>query len=123
VTVESLRSQVNAGERDFIGPVTIDRAGRAIYTTMQLDGQPSVAVLLVPKPLGDVALQAYLNAGPAAQLPYPPMTTDTVQYGVQYQRAVPVAPGMYYVVVDNTAMVNPASAAVVSYSIQIGDAP
>lgn len=122
-TVESLRSQVAAGERDFIGPITIDKPGRAIYTTMHLDGQQSVTVMLIPKPQGDAALQSYLNAGPASALPYPPMTSDTVQYGVQYQRAVPVAPGMYYVVVDNTAMTNAASAAVISYSVQIGDAP
>ncbi|MGH7297055.1 MAG: hypothetical protein ACRELB_19110 [Polyangiaceae bacterium] len=123
VTVESLRTQVNAGERDFIGPIRVEGNHRAIFTTMTLDGQQSVVVMLIPKPQGDAALQAYLNSGPAAPLPFPPLTTDTVQYGVQYQRAVPVAPGMYYVVIDNTGMANAASAAVVGYSIQIGDAP
>jgi hypothetical protein len=123
VTVESLRTQVNAGERDFIGPITVEGNHRAIYTTMQLDGQQSVTVMLIPKPQGDAALQAYVNAGPAAPLPFPPPVSDTVQYGVQYQRAVPVPPGMYYVVIDNTGMTNAASAAVVGYSVQIGDAP
>ena len=30
----------------------------------------------------------------------PATMTDVVRYGVQYQRAVPVPPGMYYVVID-----------------------
>jgi hypothetical protein len=124
VTVESLRTQVYAGERDFIGPIRVDGSGRAIYTTMQLDGQPSVGVMLIPKPQGDAALQAYVNYGPAGPMPYPPMTSDVIQYGLQYQRAVPVPPGMYYVVIDNTVGApNASSAAVINYSIQIGDNP
>jgi hypothetical protein len=55
--------------------------------------------------------------------------TDVVRYGIQYQRAVPVPAGMYYVVIDNTTTApaalpfGGASAAVVNYAIQIGDAP
>ena len=57
------------------------------------------------------------------------MTTDVVQYGVQYQRAVPVPAGMYYVVIDNTPrgaaprLASSARGCVVNYAIQIGDAP
>jgi hypothetical protein len=134
VTVESLRTQVYANERDFIGPVKVDDGGRAIYMTMQLDGQPAADVMLIPKAQGDAALQAYVSYGPAGPLPFPPMTSDVIQYGVQYQRAVPVPPGMYYVVIDNTPTAGqaapPASspfgaaaAAVINYSIEIGDAP
>jgi hypothetical protein len=124
VTVESLTTQVASGERDFIGPVRIDRPGRAIYTTMDLAGEPQVAVMLIPKPQGDAALGGYINVGPVGPLPVPPMTSDVVRLGLHYQRAVPVAPGMYYVVIDDT--VGPssaASAAIINYSIQIGDAP
>jgi hypothetical protein len=128
-TVESLRTQVAAGERDFIGPITVEGDRRAIYTTMMLDGQPSVRVMLVPRPLGDAALQAYVNSAAVGPMPNPgpggsgATPSDTVQYGVQYQRAVPVPPGMYYVVIDNTAAGAASSAAVINYSIQIGDVP
>ncbi len=131
---ESGRSSVYANERDFIGPISVQGDGHAIYLTMQLDGQASVNVLLVPKNEGDASLQLYMNYGPSGPLAFPPRFADFVQYGVQYQRAVPVPAGMYYVVIDNTtpaARAAPApilpfgvdAAAVVSYAIQIGDAP
>jgi hypothetical protein len=130
VTVESLRTQVSGGERDFLGPIKVEGAGRAVYVSMQLDGQPAVNVMLMPKAQGDMALQAYLNYGPVGPLPAPAILTDVVRYGVQYQRAVPVPAGMYYVVIDNTTTAvqaalpfGTASAAVVNYAIQIGDAP
>jgi hypothetical protein len=134
MTIESLRTQVNANERDFIGPIKVEDGGRALYITMQLDGEPAADVMILAKAQGDAALQAYFNAGPAGPLPYPPMAADVIQYGRQYQRAVPVPPGMYYVVIDNTPTAGqvapPASspfgaevAAVVNYSIEIGDAP
>ena len=131
---EGGRTSVYANERDFIGPITVEGDRRAIYLTMQLDGQPSVNVLLVPKSEGDASLQLYIHYGPVGPLAFPPRFADFVQYGVQYQRAVPVPAGMYYVVIDNTtSAVRPAptpilpfgvdAAAVVSYAIQIGDAP
>jgi hypothetical protein len=134
MTVESLRTQVYANERDFIGPIKVDDGGRAIYLTMQLDGQQAIDVMLIPKAQGDAALQAYVNYGPVGPLPFPPMTSDVIQYGMQYQRAVPVPPGMYYVVIDNTPAAGQAAppatgpfgtatAAVINYSIEIGDAP
>lgn len=132
--VESGRTDVYGSERDFIGPIVIDDTGRAIYLTMQLDGQPSVNLAIVTKAEGDVSLQRYVDYGPAGQLAYPPRFADVVQYGVQYQRAVQMPPGMYYVVIDNSTPAARAPmppllglgvdpVAVVSYAIQIGDAP
>jgi len=131
---ESGRTSVYANERDFIGPITVEDGGRAIYLTMQLDGQPSVNVFLVSKSEGDASLQLYVNYAAIGPLAFPPRFGDFVQYGVQYQRAVPVPAGMYYVVIDNSASAGRTvptpvlpfgvdAAAVVSYAIQIGDAP
>jgi hypothetical protein len=135
VLAESQRTQVYPGERDFIGPITVQGNGRSLYLTMQLDGQQAVDVLLLPKVQGDQALQLYINYGPSGPLPSPPQFSDVLQYGVQYQRAVPVPAGMYYVVIDNTPTAGQAAppaalpfgvgeqAAVINYEIQIGDAP
>lgn len=131
---ESGRTSVATNERDFIGPISVEDSGRAIYLTMQLDGQAAVNVFLVSKSEGDASLQLYINYGPVGPLAYPPRFADVVQYGTQYQRAVPVPAGMYYVVIDNTSVPGRApaapafpfavdAAAVVSYAIQIGDAP
>jgi hypothetical protein len=134
VTYESLRTEVHAGERDFIGPITVDGSGRAITLQMHLEGAPAVDVFLIPKSEGDASLQLYYQYGPVGPLAYPPRFSDVVQSGIEYQRTVPVAPGMYYVVIDNSAAAGQAappaalfgvgdSAALVNYAIQLGDAP
>jgi hypothetical protein len=136
VTVENLRTAVHAGERDFIGPVTLDGSGRAIYLQMRVDGVPAVDVFVVPKSEGDASLQLYTQYPQVGPLAYPPRFADVVQTGMNYQRALPLPAGMYYVIIDNTpsaGQVQPAPAlpfgvagdipAVVSYAIQTGDAP
>jgi len=136
VTYENLRTEVHSGERDFIGPITVDGSGRAVFMRIHLDGMPAVDVFLVPKNEGDASLQLYYQYGPAGPLAYPPRFADVIQYGVDYQRAVPVPPGMYYVIVDNTPTAGQAAPpapsllgmvadtpAVINYAIEIGDAP
>jgi hypothetical protein len=135
ITYENLRTEVHTGERDFIGPIQIDGSGRAIFMQMHLEGVPSVDVFLVPKAQGDASLQLYFQYGAVGPLAYAPPFSDVIQYGVEYQRAVPVPAGMYYVVIDNTTSAGqvapPAplfgvvgdTPAVLNYAIQIGDAP
>lgn len=135
VTYESLRSEVHLNERDFIGPISIEGSARALFLQMHLEGVQSVDVFVIPKVEGDASLQLYLRYGPAGPLAYPPRFSDTVRFGVEYQRAVPVPAGMYYVVIDNTpsagSVAPPAplfgvmgdAVALVNYAIQIGDAP
>jgi hypothetical protein len=135
VMVENLRTSVHASERDFIGPVTVDGSARAIFLQMHLDGAPTIAVFVVPKAEGDASLQLYFQYGAAGPLAYPPRFSDVVRSGAEYQRAVSVPAGMYYVLLDNTQPaaqpVAPAplfgvaldTPAVVNYAIQIGDAP
>ncbi len=135
VTYENLRTEVHTNERDFIGPITVDGSGRALYLQMHLDGVPAVDVFVVSKDEGNASLQLYTQYGPAGALAYPPRFADIVQAGVEYQRAVPVPAGMYYVVIDNTSAAGQAAppaplfgvvgdtAAVVNYAIQLGDAP
>ncbi|MGH7440785.1 MAG: hypothetical protein ACRENE_34270 [Polyangiaceae bacterium] len=135
VTYENQRTAVHAGERDFIGPIDIEGSGRALYLQMRVDGAPAVDVMLATKQEGDASLQLYTQYPQAGPLAYPPRISDVVQTGQNYQRALPLAPGMYYVIVDNTTSAGQAqpppplfgvvgdTPAVVSYVIEIGDAP
>jgi hypothetical protein len=135
ITWETQRTQVYAHERDFIGPIVVQDGGRALYLTMQLEGQQAIDVLLLGKAEGEAALQAYVNYGPVGPLPFPPRFSEVLAYGASYQRAVPVPPGMYYVVIDNTTSAGQVApppvlpfgmadaGAVINYAIQIGDAP
>jgi hypothetical protein len=144
-TYENARSEVHQNQRDFIGPIEVEVDGngrRAIFVTAQMDGAPVIDVLLMRKMEAEQSLQLYFDypqAGPLAAAP-PPMpspmpsvvTSDVLQAGQPFARTIPVPPGMYYVVLDNTPSagqvappMNPFDdrAAVVSYVIQIGDAP
>jgi hypothetical protein len=135
VTYENLRTEVHTNERDFIGPITIDGANRALFLQMHLDGVQAVDVFVVPKAEGDASLQLYYQYGAIGPLAVPPRFADVVQAGVEYQRAVPLPAGMYYVVIDNTSAAGQVApppplfgvvgdtAAVVNYVIQLGDAP
>jgi hypothetical protein len=132
---ESQRTEVHTGERDFVGPIVVADASRAVYLTLRVDGQSAVGVLLVTKAEGDASLDGYIRGVPMAVVTNTPRFSDQVVYGAPYQRAIPVPPGMYYLVIDNTMLpgfpgsVLPApiavidGAAVVSYGIEIGDAP
>jgi hypothetical protein len=138
VTYENLRTAVHSGERDFIGPIAIEGSGRALFLQMRLEagaGAPAVDVFVVPKFEGDASLQLYYQYAAAGPLAYPPRFAEVVPAGVDYQRAVPLPAGMYYVVIDNTPSAGQAAPApslfgvvgdtpaLVSYAIQMGDAP
>jgi len=131
-TYESERVEVHQNERDFVGPIAVEGSGRrAIFITAQMDGAPAIDVLLVRKEEGDQSLRLYFDYAQIGPLAAPPLTNDVLSAGQEMKRAVPVAPGMYYVIFDNSASAGRASppgnafydrAAVVNYLIQVGDA-
>jgi hypothetical protein len=130
-TYESERVEIHQNQRDFVGPIAVTSAGKALFVTANVDGAPAVDVLFLRKEEGDVFLRQYFDSPTAGPLAGPPITNDVLQAGVEMKRALPLPPGMYYVVFDNTATagqvapaVNPLDdrAAVVNYLIQVGDA-
>jgi hypothetical protein len=80
---------------------------------------------------GDASLQLYYEYAKSGPLAAAPIAGEILQQGIEVKRAVPVPPGMYYVVFDNTPTAGQVAppvnalddrAAVVNYLIQIGDA-
>lgn len=131
-TVENERTEVHQNQRDFIGPIEIRDAGRALYVKAQLDGAPALDVFIVPKEEGDRSLRYYLDYPQAGPLAAPPRLVDVLKAGAPFERTVPLPKGMYYLVFDNTSSAGQVSppqnafddrAALVNYLIQIGDAP
>jgi hypothetical protein len=129
-TYENLRAEVHQNERDFIGPIEVTDANRSLYLVVQIDGAPVLDVAVLRKDEGEAALRAYYDYPEATAVQATPLFADVVQQGVPFQRAVPVPPGQYYVVLDNTATmgrVAPAGnvlddrAVLVNYVVQIGD--
>jgi hypothetical protein len=131
ITIENLRTEVHQNQRDFVGPINVTDSGRALYLTGALDGAPAIDVLVYTKEAGENALHLYTDYPASGPIPAAPVWADVMQAGPGYARTVPLAKGIYYLVLDNTSsagQVMPPQnllddrAAVVSYVAQIGDA-
>lgn len=130
IPYENLRTEIHQNQRDFVGPIEVRESGRSIYLTATLDGTPAVDVLLLRREEAEGALKAYFENTEVGPVQVTPLISEVVQAGVTYQRAVPVPPGVYYVVFDHSASLGrvlpPGNAfddraALVSYVVQIGD--
>jgi len=131
VTYENDRTEVHQNQRDFVGPITVEGNGKALYVTAAVDGVPAIDVLVLRKAEAEASLQSYYAIPQAGPLAGAPVSSDAVPAGNPRKRAIVVPAGTYYVVFDNTpsaGQVAPAMnplddrAAVINYLIQIGDA-
>ncbi len=132
ITYENQRTEVHQNERDFIGPIEITESGRALYITANIDGVQAIDLLVMRKAEADASLRLYFDYPASGPLAAPPLLNDVITAGQNFTQTIPLAPGMYYVVLDNTPSAGQVSppmnpfddrAAVVNYAIQIGDAP
>lgn len=131
VTYENDRTEVHQNQRDFIGPIVIEEDKRALTISATVDGAPAIDVMVYRKAEADLALSTYYEVAQSGPIVGNPVSSDVLAAGRPMKRAIVVAPGTYYVVLDNTPtagqvapVINPLDdrAAVVSYLIQIGDA-
>lgn len=134
------RTEVHAGQRDYAGPFTVNDADEVLWLTSLVEGAPGVDLLVVPKPVGDTWLQTYEREAAATPPPGPPtmevqLTSPVLAPGQAPQpdrRPLRLPRGSYYLVFDHTAVAGhtmpPAiqyddRAALVSYAVQLGEAP
>jgi hypothetical protein len=123
---------VNVNQRDYLGPFEIAEADQALYLKMSVQGTP-VDVIIVDKQTGDVWRETYQSGKPLGPPPGPIQAGGPLQPGSVDTRRYPLRPGLYYVVIDNTAaagLVAPpvtifsplgGTAAQVSYLAQVGE--
>jgi hypothetical protein len=133
IRYESGRSEVHQNQRDFIGPIEITDAGRALYIDGTLDGLPALDILVMRKEDAEVALGLYYNYPQAGPLDASVLYSDVITTGRPYSQAFKVPKGSYYVVLDNTPSAGQVApppvvtllddhVGAVSYAIAIGDA-
>lgn len=128
--LQNERTEVHLQTQDFVGPLEVTSDDQALYVTLELDGAPSVDFQIVPKALGDAMLDRYVRTpGPCPTLG-PPIFDASAQPGARAQQAVPVPPGQYFLVLDNTSALGrsqpPAGAAGdhaarVDYAVLLGE--
>ncbi len=133
IPYENSRVDVHQNERDFIGPIEITDSGRALYIGAGLEGVPAIDIAVMAQGPAEASLRYYYDYPAVGPLAGPPVMADVMRQGVPYTRAVPLPKGIYYVILDNSAMAGvvappPATllsdpAATITYAVQIGDAP
>jgi len=121
------RVELHQNQRDFAGPFEVP-AGKELGVLISVQGAPAVDVLLVPRAVGDAWLGAYTHQAVTTPPPGPMLLDDVVAMGPAYRRALPVPPGSYYLVLDNTPTAGRTSLptvprddrpAVVSYAVDL----
>lgn len=131
LTLANDTTEVHTGQQDLLGGFEVKGKHQALSLTLSLDGAPAVDVFVVPKAYADQMLGHYVTQGGPAPLTAPPLLEDTLVLGQPYQRQVPLPPGLYYVVIDNSPTVGrtapPAAlgddrAAKIDYLVQVGRA-
>jgi hypothetical protein len=101
LTFANETTDVQANERDFLGPFEVAKPGQAIFFSTTVQGPP-VNLVVVSKAVGDAWREAYQTGRPSVSPPGPVLYTNTVRPGAVDTQRFNVAPGLYYVVIDNT---------------------
>ena len=126
------RTEIHQNQREYAGPFEVVGDDSALYITAQVEGAPAVDVLVVHRGTGDQWLQTYTKQIAPTPLSGLPSLDEPVAAGPVWKRVVRLPPGLYYVVFDNTAGAGRTApttyayddrAALVSYAVEMGDAP
>lgn len=131
ITLDNDRTEIHAGQQDYVGGINVEDDDQALYITATVDGAAAVDLLLVPKALGDSLLTTYTSvSGPAAPQSSP--FSAVVHAGQTMQQYVPLPRGTYTLLLDHSAGVGQVAppaialddrAARVDYLIQLGSRP
>lgn len=132
VLLANERTEVHQSQRDYAGPFEVTDDDQALTITVSIDGAPGADVLLTTRVTGDQWLQAYTTQPSVTPPPSPVLLDQPVLAGAVWRRTIALPRGSYYVVLDNTAaagQTQPPSvalddrAALMSYAVELGDAP
>ena len=127
--LENERCEIHQNQRDFLGPFEVPQ-GVKLGVTLSVDGAPGADFLVVPRYMGEPWLQTYTTQAVTTAPPGTPVLDETVFSGPIWHRSLTLAPGAYYLVLDNTSTAGRSAppgfarddrAALVSYSITLED--
>jgi hypothetical protein len=100
LTFANETTQVAAGQRDFLGPFEVADDDQAIQLKGSLTGN-AVELMVYTKAAADGWREAWQQGGGVAPMSMP-ITSAPIQPG-PFSKRFKLRPGVYYVVVDNTA--------------------
>jgi hypothetical protein len=132
-SLERDTTEVRVDQMDLIGPLEVPSSGQALFLRFQVTG-PALDVLVIRRGAGDLWRSGLQLGAELAAPPEAPLSAFTLQPGQEARQVVPLPPGQYYVVLDNSqrmgAIAPPWSplgivggnSAVVAYSAELGEA-
>jgi hypothetical protein len=129
VVLASDLTEVKPAARDYLGPFEVSASGAALFVRTNVTSAP-VAYAVVDRGVGEAWRRSYEAAQPLSPPPGQVIAQGTLPMS-QTSFSLPVAPGAYYLVVENTApapvaplgvpLPFPEQVAYVSYSVEVGD--
>lgn len=129
VTLDNDRTEVHAGQQDFIGGIVVSEDEQALFITATVEGAQAVDLLLLPQPYAQTLLNTYTTSqGPTAPTSAP--YAAVVQAGQTLQQYIPLPKGTYTLMLDHSAAVGSVApplvalddrAARLDYLIQVGN--
>lgn len=126
-------TEVRAEQVDFLGPFEVADDEQALFMRFRLTGAPA-EVLVYQRGNADLWRNQLQLGAPLAAPPMPPITGFPIQPGLEQKQRIALPRGQYILVVDNSSRVgsvnppwNPlsmvgANSAILSYSVELGDA-
>lgn len=96
-------TDIEANQRDYLGPFEITGSNKAFFFTAQVSGPP-IDVIIVNKQTGDMWRDSYQTGKPLGPPPGPVFAQNPVMPGFSDARRYNLPAGQYYVVIDNTTV-------------------
>jgi hypothetical protein len=130
-TLENDRTEIHAGQQDYVSGLTVVDEGQALFLTATLDGSPAADVIVLPQSQADGMRGRYVRErGPSALSSAP--FAAVIRSGTTLRQYVAVPPGTYALLFDNSASAGSSAppttalddrAARIDYLVQVGDRP
>jgi hypothetical protein len=127
LTIDNDRTEIFAGQQDFVGGLHVTDADRRLFLNVALDGAPAAELFVISAADAQTMLQAYVTRAGSAPLPRAPLLEAQLAARTPLQLSLDVPPGDYFLVFDHSpdvGRVMPApgqQAARLDYLAQLGE--
>jgi len=127
LSIDNDRTEIFAGQQDFVGGLHVADADRRLFLNVALDGAPAAELFVVSAADAQTMLQAYVTRAGSAPLPHAPLLEAQLAARTPLQLSLDVPPGDYFIVFDHSPSVGRVAptpgqqAARLDYLVQLGE--
>lgn len=100
-SLERDTTEVRVDQMDLIGPLEVPSSGQALFLRFQVTG-PALDAMIIRRGAGDLWRSGLQLGAQLAPPPEAPLSSFPLQPGQEARQQVPLPPGQYYLVLDNS---------------------